>query len=146
WLTTGAKASGFEEQFAALIGEGVHAVAVNSATAALHLALEAIGIGPGDEVVVPTYTFTATAEVVRYLGATPVFVDCDGRTMNMRPDQFEAAITERTRAVMPVHFAGLACDMTGIADAAQRHGIAIVDDAAHALPSRHCGMIIGDCL
>ena len=146
WLTTGPKARRFEEEFAEFIGGGVHAVAVNSATAALHLALEALGIGPGDEVVVPTYTFTATAEVVRYLGATPVFTDCDEATFNMRAEDFEAAITDRTAAVMPVHFAGLPCDMTAIAAIAERHGIRIVDDAAHALPSMHRGRMIGDCL
>ena len=145
WLTTGPKARAFEEQFAAFIGGDVHAVAVNSATAALHLALEAMGIGPGDEVVVPTYTFTATAEVIRYLGATPVFVDCDEATFNMRASDFEGAITDATRAVMPVHFAGLACDLTAIVAIARERGIKVVDDAAHALPTRHKGQMIGDC-
>ncbi len=145
WLTTGAKAMRFESEFAEFIGGGVQAVAVNSATAALHLALEGIGIEPKDEVILPSYTFTATAEVIRYLGAIPVFVDCDLETFNMRPEQFEAAITERTRAVMPVHFAGLACDMTAIGRIADKHGIAVVDDAAHAFPTRHAGRMIGDC-
>jgi len=145
WLTTGAKASRFEEAFAAEIGGGVEAVAVNSATAAMHLALEALGIGPGDEVIVPTYTFTATAEVIRYIGATPVFVDCDPTTFNMRTTDLEGAITPRTKAVMPVHFAGLPCDMTAITALARHHGIKVVDDAAHALPARHRGRMIGDC-
>lgn len=145
WLTTGAKAMRFEQEFAEFIGGGVQAIAVNSATAALHLALEAIGIGPGDEVIVPSYTFTATGEVIRYLGATPVFVDCDIRTFNLRADDFEAAISDQTKAVMPVHFAGLACDMTAINAVAEQHGIAVVDDAAHALPTRHNGRMIGDC-
>ena len=145
WLTTGPKARAFEEEFAAFIGGDVHAVAVNSATAALHLALEAMGIGPGDEVVVPTYTFTATAEVIRYLGATPVFVDCDEATFNMRASDFEGAITDATKAVMPVHFAGLACDLTAMNAIARERGIKVVDDAAHALPTRHNGRMIGDC-
>lgn len=145
WLTTGAKTRRFEEEFAAEIGGAVEAVAVNSATAAMHLALEALGIGPSDEVIVPTYTFTATAEVIRYLGATPVFVDCDPETFNMRPSDFEAALTSATKAVMPVHFAGIPCDMTAIADLARRRGIKVIDDAAHALPSRHRRQMIGDC-
>jgi dTDP-4-amino-4,6-dideoxygalactose transaminase len=145
WLTTGAKARRFEEEFACVIGGGVEAVAVSSATAAMHLALEALGIGPGDEVIVPTYTFTATAEVIRYLGATPVFVDCDPETFNMRPCDFEAALTPATKVVMPVHFAGLPCDMTEIVDLAHRQGIKVVDDAAHALPARHRGRMVGNC-
>jgi dTDP-4-amino-4,6-dideoxygalactose transaminase len=139
WLTTGAKTARFEADFAEFIGGDVEAVAVNSATAAMHLALEAMGIGPDDEVVVPTYTFTATAEVVRYLGAKPVFVDCEEDTFN------EPAITERTKAIMPVHFAGLPCDMTGIGELARRHGLKLLDDAAHALPTMHRGQMIGDC-
>lgn len=144
WLTTGAKAMRFEADFAALIGGDCQAVAVNSATAAMHLALEAMGVGPGDEVIVPTYTFTATAEVIRYVGATPIFVDCDPATFNMRVSDFAAAITPRTKVVMPVHFAGLACDMTAIVALAREHGIKILDDAAHALPTTHAGRMIGD--
>ena len=143
WLTTGPKTKRFEEEFAEFLGGSVEAVAVNSATAALHLALEAIGIGPGDEVIVPSYTFTATAEVVRYLGAAPVFIDSDAETFNARADQFEAAITERTKALMPVHFAGLPCDMEGICALAKKHGIKVVDDAAHALPAAQNGVTIG---
>lgn len=145
WLTTGAKSARFESEFAEFIGDGIHAVAVNSATAALHLALEAMGVGAGDEVIVPTFTFTATAEVVRYLGATPVFVDCDEATFNVGPKQIEPAITGKTKVVMPVHFAGLACDMTGIAALARAHNLKVLDDAAHALPTRHNGRLIGDC-
>lgn len=145
WLTTGAKAAQFEADFADIMGDGCEAVAVNSATAAMHLALEAMEVGPGDEVIVPTYTFTATAEVIRYLGATPVFVDCDPDTFNIRPEDFEPAITGKTKAVMPVHFAGLPCDMTTICEIAKQHGIFVVDDAAHALPSHHDGNIIGNC-
>lgn len=143
WLTTGPKTREFEEQFAAVIGGGVHALAVNSATAALHLGIDALGIGPGDEVIVPTLTFTATAEVVRYVGATPVFVDCDPETLCIDPKAAEAAVTERTRLLMPVHFAGRMCDMTALRDVADRHGLKILDDAAHALPASHKGQSVG---
>ncbi|MAQ29716.1 MAG: UDP-4-amino-4,6-dideoxy-N-acetyl-beta-L-altrosamine transaminase [Erythrobacter sp.] len=145
WLTTGAKVAQFEAEFAEFIGGGVEAIAVNSATAAMHLALEAIGIGPGDEVIVPTYTFTATAEVVRYLGAKPVFVDCEEDTFNVGVAQVEPAITDRTKAIMPVHFAGLPCDMTSLGELARRHNLKVLDDAAHALPTRHRGRMIGNC-
>lgn len=143
WLTTGPKTREFEEQFADAIGSGAHALAVNSATAALHLGIDALGIGPGDEVIVPTLTFTATAEVVRYVGASPVFVDCDPATLCIDPDAAEAAITERTRLIMPVHFAGRMCDMTALCDMASRHGLKILDDAAHALPASHRGRSVG---
>lgn len=145
WLTTGPKTKQFEEEFASLIGAGCHAIAVNSATAAMHLALEALGIGEGDEVIVPTYTFTATAEVIRYLGATPVFVDCDEASFNMTAAHAKAAITDKTKAIMPVHFAGLPCDMTALVDLARSNGLKVIDDAAHALPTRHKGKMIGDC-
>ncbi|MGL6072456.1 DegT/DnrJ/EryC1/StrS family aminotransferase [Craterilacuibacter sp.] len=143
WVTTGPKTRQFEADFAEFIGDGVEAIAVNSATAGLHLALESIGVGPGDEVIVPTYTFTATAEVVRYLGADPVFVDVDPVTLNMTAAGFRAAITAKTRAVMPVHFAGLACDMDAIIAVAREHGIKVVEDAAHALPTRYKGTLVG---
>ena len=143
WLTTGPNTGAFEREFTEMLGGGVHSIAVNSATAALHLGLEALGVGPGDEVIVPTLTFTATAEVVRYLGATPVFVDMDPATLCLAPDVAEAAITAKTKAIMPVHFAGRACDMTGIRAVADRHGLAVLDDAAHALPTSHAGALIG---
>jgi UDP-4-amino-4-deoxy-L-arabinose-oxoglutarate aminotransferase len=143
WLTTGDRARRFEEDFAAYLGDGVAAVAVNSATAGLHLALEAIGIGPGDEVVVPDLTFTATAEVVRYLGAEVKFADVDARTLCLDPQAFAALVGPNTRAVMPVHFGGLSCDMDAIAAIAAPAGIEIVEDAAHALPTRHAGRLIG---
>lgn len=145
WLTTGPKTARFEADFAAFIGGGVQAVAVNSATAALHLALEALNIGPGDEVICPTLTFTATAEVVRYLGADPVFVDCDPRTANILPASIEAAITPKTKAILPVHFGGLPCDMPAINALAKQHGLFVVDDAAHALPTLSAGRLIGAC-
>ena len=143
WLTTGPKTAQFEADFAAFIGGGVQAVAVNSATAALHLALEAINIGPGDEVICPTLTFTATAEVVRYLGADPVFVDSGKDTANISVEAIEAAISPKTKAILPVHFAGLPCDMSAILKLANRHGIAVVDDAAQALPTMCDGRLIG---
>lgn len=144
WITTGPKAKRFEEQFTKFLGDSsCQSISVNSATSGLHLALEALGVGPGDEVIVPVYTFTATAEVVRYLGATPVFVDVDSVTLNMSADSFVAAITDKTKVVMPVHFAGLACEMDVIIEIAKRHGIRIVEDAAHALPARHKKKLIG---
>ena len=143
WITTGQKSLELESRFTNFLGEGTIAIAVNSATAGLHLALEAIGIGPGDEVIVPSLTFTATAEVVRYLGGNPVLVDVDAETLNIAPDRVRAAITSRTRAIIPVHYAGLACDMTAILDIAAQHGLRVVEDAAHALPAAHRGQLIG---
>jgi dTDP-4-amino-4,6-dideoxygalactose transaminase len=143
WLTTGPKTKRFEEEFARYIGANVEALAVNSATAGLHLALEAVGIGAGDEVITTPYTFTATAEVIRYLGATPVFVDVREDTLNINPEAIEAAITDRTRAIMPVHFAGLACEMDPILRLAGRHGLKVIEDAAHALPATSGGRRIG---
>ena len=143
WVTTGPKTKQFEADFAAFIGGGVEALAVNSATAGLHLALEAVGVGPGDEVIVPSYTFTASAEVVRYLGAQPVLVDVDPVTCNISPAAIRAAITPRTRAIVPVHFAGLACEMDEILAIAREHDLRVVEDAAHALPTRYKGKLIG---
>ena len=144
WVTTGPKARRFEQDFAAFLGEpGLEAIAVNSATAGLHLALEALGIGPGDEVITTTHTFTATAEVVRYLGADVVLVDIDPATLNIDPARVEAAITPRTKAIVPVHYAGLAVDMDAIGAIARRHGLKVVEDAAHALPTTHGGRLVG---
>lgn len=143
WLTTGPKTKRFEEDFAAFTGDDTEAIAVNSATAGLHLALEAVGIGEGDEVITTPYTFTATAEVVRYLGADPVFVDIDPATFNIDPALIEAAITSKTKAIIPVHFAGLSCDMDAILAIARKHGIKVVEDAAHALPTTCNGQLIG---
>src|SRR2546430_2308349 len=113
WLTTGLKTRRFEQEFATCVGVP-HAVAVNSATAAMHLALDALGVREGDEVIVPVYTFTATAEVVIYRKARPVFVDVDPLTCNLDPRQLESAITARTRAIIVVHIAGLPADMDAI--------------------------------
>jgi dTDP-4-amino-4,6-dideoxygalactose transaminase len=144
WVTTGPKTRQFEQDFAAFLGEeGLHAIAVNSATAGLHLALEALGIGPGDEVITTTHTFTATAEVVRYLGADVKLVDIDPATLNIEPAAIEAAITPRTKAIMPVHYAGLAVDMDAVLDIAARHGLKVVEDAAHALPTTWKGQLVG---
>ena len=143
WVTTGPETKAFEQEFAAYLGGGLHAIAVNSATAGLHLALEAIGIGPGDEVIAPTLTFTATVEVARYLGADAKLVDVDPVTLNIDPAAIEAAITPRTKAILPVHYGGLACDMTAIFDIARRHGLQVVEDAAHALPTTSGGTLVG---
>lgn len=143
WVTTGPATRQFEHEFKAYLGAGVDTISVNSATAGLHLALEALGIGPGDEVIVPTLTFTATAEVVRYLGATPVFVDVDPATLNLSPTAAEAAITRQTRAIIPVHYAGMACDMDALLELAQAHKLRIVEDAAHAFPTRYKGRLVG---
>lgn len=143
WVTTGPKARQFEQDFTAFLGDGVESIGVNSATAGLHLALEAIGVGPGDEVILPTYTFTATAEVVRYLGATPVMVDVLEDSFNIDPAAVEAAITPRTKVIMPVHFAGLSCDMDALLAIARQHGLKVVEDAAHALPTTWKGRKIG---
>ena len=144
WVTTGPKAKRFEGDFAAFLGEpALHCIAVNSATAGLHLALEALGIGPGDEVITTTHTFTATAEVVRYLGADIKLVDIDPATLNIDPPLVEAAITPRTRAIIPVHYGGLAADMPAVLDIARRHHLHVVEDAAHALPTTSAGRLIG---
>ncbi|NHB92017.1 DegT/DnrJ/EryC1/StrS family aminotransferase [Photorhabdus cinerea] len=143
WITTGPKARRFEHDFAEYLGSDVEAIAVNSATAGLHLALEAIGIQPGDEVIVPTYTFTATAEVVRYLGAHPIFVDSLSDSLNINPAAIRKAITAKTKAIMPVHFAGLSCDMDEIIAIAKEFNLKIVEDAAHSFPTLYKGKKIG---
>lgn len=143
WITTGPKTRQFETDFSDFIGGQVQSIAVNSATAGLHLALEAIGISPGDEVITTTHTFTATAEVIRYLGAHPVLVDINPDTLNIDPARIETAITPRTKAIIPVHFAGLACDMDAILKLAQQHKLKVVEDAAHALPTIAGGRMVG---
>jgi dTDP-4-amino-4,6-dideoxygalactose transaminase len=143
WVTTGPKTRQFEQEFGAYLGGGVETVSVNSATAGLHLALEALGIGPGDEVILPTMTFTATAEVVRYLGAQPVLVDVDPTTLNLEAGAIEAAVTARTKAVIPVHYAGLACDMDAILAVAAAHGLRVIEDAAHAFPTVYKDRLVG---
>jgi len=142
WLTMGSKTLEFERRFADYVGSR-YAIAVSSCTAALHLSLEAIGLEPGDEVLLPTTTFTATAEVVTYLRGRPVFVDIDPLTMNISPGDAKRRISPRTRAMIPVHFAGLPCDMDSLRDLAQAHQLHVVEDAAHALPSAYRGRRIG---
>jgi dTDP-4-amino-4,6-dideoxygalactose transaminase len=144
WVTTGPKTKEFEQAFVQYLGGcGLEGIAVNSATAGLHLALEALGIGPGDEVIAPTLTFTATVEVVRYLGADPVLVDVDPVTLNIDPAKVRAAITPATRAIMPVHYGGLACPMGEILAIARENGLKVVEDAAHALSTTWQGQLVG---
>lgn len=142
WLTMGQRTFEFERRFAAYVG-APHAIAVVSGTAALHLALEAFGIQAGDEVLLPTTTFTATAEVVCYFGATPVLVDVEPRTMNLDPADAARRITAHTKAIIPVHIAGVPCDMDEILALASKHGLRVVEDAAHALPASYHGTPIG---
>jgi perosamine synthetase len=142
WLTTGPAAQRFEREFADYVG-CKHALAVNSATAALQLALDAIGIHEGDEVLVPSYTFTATAEVATYFGARPVLCDSLPGAFNLDPSDMEKRITSKTRAIIPVHIAGEACDMDAIHKIAERYQLHVIEDAAHALPSSYRGKRIG---
>ena len=142
WLTTGPKTKQFEREFAEKVG-AKHAIAVNSATSALHLSLDALGIGPGDEVLVPTLTFTATAEVVVHRGAKPVLVDCDPVSLNLDLDRLERLVTPHTKAIMPVHYAGQPCDMDRVMQFAAAHKLWVVEDAAHALPARWGDRSIG---
>lgn len=142
WLTTGPRTLDFERSFADYVGAR-HAVAVSSGTAALHLALVAAGIRAGDEVILPTTTFTATAEAVAYTGAHPVFADIDPATMNLDPADFAHRITAKTRAVIPVHLGGHLCDLDAIRAIAHHHNLHIIEDAAHALPSSYKSRRIG---
>ncbi|MCC7075672.1 MAG: DegT/DnrJ/EryC1/StrS aminotransferase family protein [Acidimicrobiia bacterium] len=144
WLTTGPVAHRFETDFATYMG-GLDSVAVNSATAGLHLALACADVGPGDAVLTTTYTFTATAEVARYVGAELVLVDIDPATMNMDVGQTVSILESRpdVAAVIPVHFAGQPCDMDPIAAAARNRDAVVIEDAAHALPARYRGRLVG---
>ena len=142
WLTTGERTLAFEAAVAAATGSA-HAVAVNSATAALHLALEAIGVGPDDEVIVPTYTFAACGEVVRYLGARPRLADVDRGTLNITADTIAAQLRPTTKAVIVVHFGGLMADMAPILELCAARGVAVLEDAAHAIPASRGGRAAG---
>jgi perosamine synthetase len=142
WITTGDKVREFEAAFAHRIGTS-QAIAVNSATAALHLALDAIGLQRDDEVIVPTITFTANAEVVRYFDAIPVLVDVEAETLCIDPSAIEQAITPRTRAIMPVHLAGHSADMDAIMAIARHYDLQVVEDGAHTLPSLYKGRHVG---
>ena len=143
WVTSGPKVKEFENEFQQFLGSDLFCVSVNSATAGLHLALEALKIKEGDEVIVPSYTFTATAEIVRYFGAHPKIIDVDESTYNISIEQIQQAFSPKTKAIIPVHFAGLSCDMDPIIDFAKQNKISIVEDAAHALPTMYKNKIIG---
>lgn len=142
WLTMGPKTVRFEEEFNQYIGSK-HSVAVNSCTAALHLALKAIDLKPGDEVIIPSITFTATGEVVCYFGAKPVIIDVERDTCNMDVKAVEKAITQKTRAIMPVHYAGQPCDMDAIKQIADSYKLIVIEDAAHSLPAWYKGRKVG---
>lgn len=142
WVTTGPKTHQFEAGFAGAV-EAKHAIAVNSCTAAMHLALEAVGLKRGHEVITTSYTFAATAEVVRYFDAKPILVDVCPDDLNINPQLIEAAITERTWAIIPVHIAGLPANLEAIYAIAARHNLAVIEDAAHAFPAKYKGMPIG---
>jgi perosamine synthetase len=142
WLTMGAKTLEFERQFAEFVGAR-HAVCVCSGTAALHLALEACGLQPGDDVLLPTTTFTATAEVVTYFRARPILVDIDPTSLNIDCSDVTRRISSRTRVLIPVHMAGQPCDLDELRATANEHSLKIVEDAAHALPSDYRGRRVG---
>jgi dTDP-4-amino-4,6-dideoxygalactose transaminase len=143
WLTTGAGTKRFEGEFGRYVG-AANAVALSSCTAALHLALSAINLKEGEEVIVPTMTFSSTGQVVQYFKARPVLVDCEPDSFQIDPAAIERAITPRTRAIIPVHFAGGAADMDSILNLARRKNLRVIEDAAHALPTRYKGKMIGE--
>jgi perosamine synthetase len=142
WITMGSRTIQFEEKFARYVG-AKHAIGVCSGTAGLHLALDAIGLKQGDEVLVPTTTFTASAEVVVYFKAKPVLVDVDAASLCIDPTDAERRITPRTRAIIPVHLGGHPCEMGAIHDLAKRHGLRVIEDAAHSLPASYRGLRVG---
>lgn len=141
WLTSGPQTAAFEKEVAAYC-DSTHALATNSCTAALHLALAGLGVGPGDEVITSPLTFCATVNTILHVGGTPVMADVDS-TLNMSPAAIESQVTDRTKAIMPVHYAGLPCDMDAIWEIAKRHGLLVVEDAAHAIGSSYRGRKIG---
>lgn len=142
-LTHGPQCKAFEAEFAAFLGDGAHCVSVSSCMAALHLAYLQFGIGPGDEVVVPAQTHSATAHAVEWVGARPVFVDCDPLTGNLSAPDIEAALSPRTKAISVVHFAGIPCGMPAIMDLAQQRGLKVIEDCAIALGARYAGRHVG---
>ena len=143
WITTGQKVKKFESDFQKFIGNGVTAIAVNSATSGLHLALESLGVSDGDEVIIPSLTFTATAEVVRYLGADVKVVDINPGTLNIDIKAVRSAINSKTKVIMPVHYAGLSCNMDEILSLAKEFDLKVLEDAAHALPTTYKSGMIG---
>jgi UDP-4-amino-4,6-dideoxy-N-acetyl-beta-L-altrosamine transaminase len=144
WLTTGPRIAAFEEAFAAVVGAR-YAVAVSSGTAALHLACLAAGVGPDSEAITSPITFIATANAPLYCGSHPIFADVCDDTINLDPEQAQARVNERTAALLPVHFAGHACDMPVLRAIADRHGLAVIEDACHALGAQTPEGIVGDC-
>ena len=143
WISKGPKTMEFERQFADYIGVK-HAIAMNSCTAALHIALVARGIGAGDEVITTPFTFVSSANIIIHAGAKPVFVDIDPATFTLDPQKIEAAITPQTKAIIPVHYAGHACDLDPIRAIAKKHGLFLLEDAAHAVETRYKGALIGN--
>ncbi|PWH19380.1 MAG: aminotransferase DegT [Ardenticatenia bacterium] len=141
-LAQGPRVQAFEEAFAEMCGVR-YAIATSSGTTALHIALLAHGIGPGDEVITSPFTFIASANCILYVGARPVFVDIDSQTFNLNPTLLEAAITPRTKAIIPVHLYGLPCDMTLIMDIAQKYGLAVIEDACQAHGAEYMGKKVG---
>jgi len=142
WIGTGPRVHELEAAFAKYTG-AKHALATSSCTAALHLAMVASGVGPGDEVITTAMTFCATANSIIHTGATPVFVDCERDTMNIDPAAIEAAITPRTKAIVPVHFAGRPVNMDAIGAIAKKHNLLVIEDAAHAIESAYKGRKVG---
>lgn len=142
WITTGPQAKRFEHEFAQAVG-AAHAAAVNSCTGALHIALAVLGIGPGDEVITTPLTFCSTVNVIEHLGARPILADIVPDTLNLDPARVGDAFSPRVKAIMPVHFAGHPVDMDPLLDLARQHGAYIIEDAAHALPARYKGRMIG---
>lgn len=142
WLGTGPKVQKFERDMAGYKGID-YAMALNSCTAALHLSILAAGIGPGDEVVTTPMTFCATANAILHAGATPVVADIDATTLNIDPAAIEAKLTPRTRAILPVHFAGRPCDMDAIMAIAKKHGLKVIEDCAHAIETEYKGKKAG---
>ncbi|WP_426200684.1 UDP-4-amino-4-deoxy-L-arabinose aminotransferase [Pseudomonas sp. TWP3-1] len=142
WITTGPKSQALEEQFSNYVGCR-HAVALSSATGAMHVTLLALGIGPGDEVITPSQTWVSTANMISLIGATPVFVDVDRDSLMTDAARIEAAITPRTKAIIPVHYAGAAFDLDPLYALADKHGIAVIEDAAHAAGTRYKGRHVG---
>ena len=142
WIGSGPRVARFEEQFREYTGAG-HALALNSCTAALHLAFHALGVGPGDEVIAPSMTFVATSNAAIHAGATPILVDCDRQTMNIDPAAIEAAVTPRTRAIVVVHFAGRPCEMDAILAIARKHDLRVVEDCAHGIETEYHGRHVG---
>ncbi|MGG3467851.1 DegT/DnrJ/EryC1/StrS family aminotransferase [Neobacillus pocheonensis] len=142
WLSKGPKTVEFEKQFKEYV-QSEHALGLNSCTAGLHIAQLAAGIGQGDEVITTPYTFVASANTIIHTGATPVFVDIDPVTMNIDPKKIEEKITEKTKAIIPVHFAGYPCDMDPIMELAKKHNLIVIEDAAHAVYTKYKGKMIG---